>query len=97
MIAGKLIEDQTKEGGTLSCMTALRSQAIKRLVDNGLIDRELFDSVEEERKLDGLQVMRTNVDESRLGRDDAVRTYKRLGKVGRTCSSACSPITSSGT
>jgi transposase len=180
MITGKLIEGQAKDGGTLSYVTALRSEAIKRLVNNGLIDRELFDqenvaeisspdfpgerlvvcmnpylrdergrkrdellesakeklvhieaavrrekrplrgkdvigmkvgalfdrnpmkkhfelgigesafswavkigSVEEERRLDGLYVIRTNVDESQLGRDDAVRTYKRLSKVER--------------
>jgi len=180
MITGKLIEEQTKNGGTLSYVTALRSEAIKKLVGSGLIDRELFDqenvaeisspdfpgerlvvcmnqylreertrnrddlieaakkklgqieasvlrkkrplcgkdaigmkvgaffeknkmkkhfeleigetsfswkvktdSVDEERKLDGLYVIRTNVDESQLGRDDAVRTYKRLAKVER--------------
>ena len=180
MITGKLIEEQTKNGGTLSYVTALRSQAIKQLVESGLIDRELFDhenvaeitspdfpgerlvvcmnpylreersrkrdeilesakkklgqieasvlrekrplrgkgaigmkvgalfernpmkkhfeleigedtfswavrsdSIEEERRLDGLYVIRTNVDESQLGRDDAVRTYKRLSKVER--------------
>jgi transposase len=180
MITGKLIEAQAKDGGTLSYVTALRSQAIKQLVESGLIDRELFDqdnmaeisspdfpgerlvvcmnpylreergrkrdellesakkkltqldaavkrekrplrgkdaigmkvggifarnpmkkhfkleigestfswavkndSVEEERKLDGLYIIRTNVDKSRLADSDAVRTYKRLAKVER--------------
>ena len=41
------------------------------------------DSVEEERKLDGLYVIRTNVDKSHLADSDAVRTYKRLAKVER--------------
>jgi transposase len=180
MITGKLIEAQTKDGGSLSYVTALRSQAIKQLVESGLIDRELFDqenmaeisspdfpgerlvicmnpylreergrkrdellesakrklgqlvasvkrekrplrgrdaigmkvgaifarnpmkkhfaleigestfswdvrddSVEEERKFDGLYVIRTNVDKSQLADADAVRTYKRLAKVER--------------
>jgi hypothetical protein len=41
------------------------------------------DSVEEERRLDGLDVIRTNIDESQLCSTDAVRTYKRLAKVER--------------
>jgi transposase len=180
MITGKLIEAQGKDGGSLSYVTALRSQTIKQLVESGLIDRELFDqenmaeisspdfpgerlvvcmnpylreersrkrdellesakkkltqldaavkrekrplrgkdaigmkvgaifarnpmkkhfelgigessfswavksdSVEEERKLDGLYVIRTNVDKAQLADSDAVRTYKRLSKVER--------------
>lgn len=180
MITGKLIDQQAKDGGSLSYVTALRSHAIKQLVESGLIDRELFDlqdmaeisspdfpgerlvvcmntylrderrqkrddllesakkklalleaavkrekrplrgkdaigmkigavfarnpmkklfeikigestfswavktdALEEERKLDGLYVIRTNVDKAGLSDSDAVRTYKRLAKVER--------------
>jgi transposase len=40
-------------------------------------------SIEEERALDGLYVIRTNVDAAALPTDEAVRTYKRLSTVER--------------
>lgn len=41
------------------------------------------ESVREEARMDGLYVVRTSVPEQRLSADDAVRTYKSLGKVER--------------
>lgn len=180
MITGKLIEEQAKPEGTFSYVTALRSDAIRSLIKNGALDRELFDhenmaeiaspdfpgerlvvcmnpylkeergrkrddliesagrklgkleesvrrekrplrgtaaigmkvgavfarnpmkkhfdieigdeslswkvkdqAVAEERLLDGMYVIRTNVDETAMSTDEAVRTYKRLSKVER--------------
>lgn len=180
MITGKLIEEQEVSDRTFSYVTALRSDAIRGLIRNGAIDRELFDhenmaeiaspdfrgerlvvcmnpylreergrkrdellesagrklrklaesvhrerrplrgsaaigmkvgaifarnpmkkhfdieigeaslswkvkqeAVAEERLLDGLYVIRTNVDETAMPTDEAVRTYKRLSKVER--------------
>jgi len=180
MISGKLIDGQRTSDRTFSYVTALRSDAIRILIRNGAIDRELFDhenraeiasadfpgerlvvcmnpylreersrkrdelldsagrklahlkeavqrerrplrgkaaigmkvgeifarnpmkkhfdieiddeslswkvkeqAVADERLLDGLYVIRTNVDTAAMPTDDAVRTYKRLSKVER--------------
>ena len=180
MITGKLIEEQAEADGGFSYVTALRSEAIRRLITQGLLDRELFDredlaevaspeypgqrlvvcmnpylrqergrrreelldaaemklgrlkaavererrplrgeqaiamkvgaifernpmkkhfdlsitesslewtrkkaSIDEERALDGLYIIRTNVDAAALPPDEAVRTYKRLSTVER--------------
>jgi len=180
MITGKLIEEREVSDRTFSYVTALRSDAIRNLIKNGAIDRELFDhenmaeiaspdfpgerlvvcmnpylkeergrkrdelievaggklrklgesvrrerrplrgtaaigmkvgaifarnpmkkhfaieigdaslswkvrkdAVADERLLDGLYVIRTNVDKMALPTDEAVRTYKRLSKVER--------------
>jgi hypothetical protein len=181
MITGKLIEERRETSDrTFSYVTALRSDAIRNLIRNGAIDRELFDhenmaeiaspdfpgerlvvcmnpylreergrkrdellesagrklakleesvrrgrrplrgsaaigmrvgaifarnpmrkhfdieigdaslswkvmdlAVAEERLLDGLYVIRTNVDKTAMPTDEAVRTYKRLSKVER--------------
>lgn len=180
MITGKLIEKQAETDRAFCYVTALRSEAIRRLIKQGVVDRELFDrqemaevsspdypgqrlvvcmnpylreergrkreqlldwaekklgklkaavererrplrggqsiamkvgaifehspvkkhfdlsitesclewtrkksSIEEERALDGLYIIRTNVDAAALPTDDAVRTYKRLSTVER--------------
>jgi transposase len=53
------------------------------VTDSGLTWRRREDRIAEEAALDGLYVVRTNVDAARLPADDVVLTYKRLTHVER--------------